>query len=125
MTGEERPSILIVDDDDMIRAYLSMILRQGKYAVAGEVGTVARAEQVLSQKPVALVFLDINLPDTNGLTALTQLRTAYPKTRFIMISSDATAQNVKTAIGEGAKGFVTKPFNAEKVIQAVERALGS
>ena len=125
MTEHERPSILIVDDDGMIRAYLSMILRQAKYDIAGEVGNTARAEQVLGQRPVSIVFLDINLPDTDGLTALKKLRVQFPKTHFIMISSDATAQNVKTAIGEGAKGFVTKPFNADKVIQAVERALGA
>lgn len=124
MADDERPSILIVDDDDMIRAYLSMILRRGQYTIAGEVGTIPRAEQVLSQRPVSLVFLDINLPGTDGLTALKNLRAAYPKTHFIMISGEATAQNVKTAIGEGAKDFVTKPFNAEKVIQAVARVFG-
>jgi DNA-binding NtrC family response regulator len=119
------PSILIVDDDDMIRSYLSLILRQEDYTIMGEVGDITRAERVLSLKPVSLVFLDINLPGTDGLTALKTLRASYPKTRFIMISSESTSQNVKAAMAEGAKGFVTKPFNAEKVIQAAHRALES
>ncbi len=119
------PTILIVDDDDMIRSYLSLILRQEDYTIMGEVGDISRAERVMSLKPVSLVFLDINLPGTDGLTALKTLRASYPKTRFIMISSESTSQNVKAAMAEGAKGFVTKPFNAEKVIQAARRALES
>lgn len=123
MPVSPKPAILIVDDDDMIRSYLSMILRQEGYVIAGEVGDVPRARKVLSQKPVSVVFLDINLPGQDGLSALKDIHAEYPTVHVIMISSDATSENVKSAIAQGAQGFVTKPFAADKVIQATQRAL--
>lgn len=118
-------SVLIVDDDDMIRSYLSIILRQAGHTIAGEVGDVQKAQKVLSRVPVSVLFLDINLPGVDGLTALKDLRTAYPATQIVMLSGESTAQNVKTAIAEGAISFVTKPFTADKVIQSVRKALAS
>ena len=123
--GPETPSVLIVDDDDMIRSYLSMILRREGYAIAGEVGDVQKAEKVLARTPVAVMFLDINLPGTDGLTALKNLHAAYPQTRVIILSGESTAQNVKTAMAEGAQNFVTKPFTAEKIIESVRKVLSS
>jgi two-component system chemotaxis response regulator CheY len=114
---------LIVDDDDMIRSYLSIILRQAGHTIAGEVGDVQKAQKVLSRVPVSVLFLDINLPGVDGLTALKDLRAAYPATQIVMLSGESTAQNVKTAIAEGAISFVTKPFTADKVIQSVRKAL--
>jgi DNA-binding NtrC family response regulator len=114
---------LIVDDDDMIRSYLSIILRQEGYTIAGEVGDVQKARKVLGRMPVSVLFLDINLPGVDGLTAMKDLRTAYPDMQIIILSGESTAQNVKTAMAEGAQGFVTKPFTAEKVIQSMHKAL--
>jgi len=123
LSDPETHSVLIVDDDDMIRSYLSIILRREGYSIAGEVGDVRKAQKVLSRMPVSVIFLDINLPGIDGLTALKDLRAAYPDTRVIMLSGDSTTQNVTTAIAEGAQAFVTKPFTAEKVIQSIHKAL--
>lgn len=107
----------------MIRSYLSIILRREGYSIAGEVGDVERARKVLGRMPVSVMFLDINLPGIDGLTALKDLRAAYPETQVIILSGESTAQNVKTAMAEGAQSFVTKPFTADKVIQSVRQAL--
>ena len=125
MSVPETHSVLIVDDDDMIRSYLSIILRQAGYTIAGEVGDVQKAQKVLSRMPVSVLFLDINLPGIDGLTALKDFRAVYPATQVIMLSGESTAQNVTTAIAEGAQSFVTKPFTADKVLQSVRKALAA
>jgi CheY-like chemotaxis protein len=125
VTGAEKYSILIVDDDDMMRSYLRLILREAGFRIVGEVGDVAKAQKILKQQPVSAVFLDINLPGEDGLSALKGWRTAYPDTAIIMLSGESTLQNVQTAIAEGAKGFVSKPIAAGKVLQALHRAIGS
>lgn len=123
MDGAEKHSVLLIDDDGMIRSYLSLILRSEGFLIAGEVGDIVKAKQCLKKSSVSLVLLDINLPDEDGLTALKALRAAHPTICFIMISGDSTLPNVKAAIEEGAKGFVAKPFTVESVMQTVKRAL--
>lgn len=124
MQGADRHRVLIVDDDDMMRAYLSSMLRAAGFRVVGEAGDAARARRLLAQQPVTVVFLDINLPGENGLSALKTLRAGYPDVAFIMLSADATAANVQAAVAEGARGFVAKPFAAGNVYRSVARALG-
>ena len=123
MKGADKHSVLIVDDDDMMRAYLRTMLRAVGFGVVGEVGDVARARKALAQRPVSVVLLDINLPGEDGLTALKTLRNEYPDTAFIMLSGDSTAGNVQAAIADGARGFVAKPFAAENVYRSISRAL--
>ena len=123
MQGADKHSVLLVDDDNMIRNYLSLILRNEGFKIAGEVGDIAKAKQQLKRSKVTLVLLDINLLEDNGLTALPELRQEYPDICFMMISGDSTVSNVTTALKDGAKGFVTKPFTIDSVIQAVGRAL--
>lgn len=123
MHGANKHSVLLVDDDSMIRSYLSLILRNEGFNIAGEVGDITKAKQQLKRSQASVVFLDINLPEENGLTALSDLRKEYPETCFIMISGESTAPNVSAALSDGAKGFITKPFTTESVIQAIGRAL--
>ena len=123
MQGADKHNVLLVDDDSMIRSYLSLILRNEGFNIAGEVGDIAKAKQQLKRSKVTLVFLDINLLEENGLTALSALRQEYPDICFVMISGESTVPNVTTALKDGAKGFVTKPFTIDSVIQAVGRAL--
>jgi DNA-binding NarL/FixJ family response regulator len=123
MKGADRHTVLIVDDDDLMRAYLRTMLRAAGFREVGEAGDVARARKALAQRPASVVFLDINLPGEDGLTALKTLRNDYPDTAFIMLSGDSTASNVQTALADGARGFVAKPFAAENVYRSIGRAL--
>lgn len=66
-----------------------------------------------------LVFLDIELPDQSGLNLLKQFKEQQANSHVIMVSGDATMDNVKKAIGSGAKGFIVKPFNVDKVKDAI------
>lgn len=122
MKGADKHTVLIVDDDDMMRAYLRTMLRAAGFGVVREVGDVVRARKLLAQYAASVVLLDINLPGENGLTALKTLRDEYLDTAFVMPSADATAANVQAAIADGACGFVAKPFAAENVYRSVGRA---
>jgi len=64
--------------------------------------------------------LDINMPGMSGLDVLRQIRNLYPRTAIVMISASATADNVRTALGNGADGFIVKPFNAASVIDTIK-----
>lgn len=123
MEGASQYTVFLIDDDEAIRAYLTVILRGEGFNVVGEAGSIDKAQKQLRSLKADVVFLDINLPDADGLTALASLKAAHPKTCFIMISGDSTAEHVQTAIAQGARGFVAKPFTIENVAQAIARAL--
>jgi YesN/AraC family two-component response regulator len=68
-----------------------------------------------------IVFLDINLPDKDGLTILQELLDLGDHAYVIMVSGDSTFENVKESITLGAKGFIAKPFSGNKFLNAIDR----
>jgi len=120
--AEAKPTVGIVDDDDMIRAFLRVILREFGLDVVCEARTLREAKARVAAKSPNLVFLDIHLPGGSGLEALAGLREESPGSRFIMLTSDSTPDNVKAAVEDGARGFVVKPFTADSVLAAIQRA---
>lgn len=117
-------SFLLVDDDDMIRAYLRQILRHEGHDVVGECSSLEEAAQLIKRRRPAVVFLDINLHGGNGLAALEQLREMSPDSQFVMLSGESTLENVRTAIARGARDFLTKPFTADHVFLTLKRLQG-
>jgi DNA-binding NarL/FixJ family response regulator len=122
VSAEAKPTVAIVDDDDMIRAFLRVILREFGLNVVCEARTLREAKARVAAKAPNLVFLDIHLPGGSGLEALAGLREESPSSRFIMLTSDSTPDNVKAAVEDGARGFVVKPFTADSVLAAIQRA---
>lgn len=121
MTDTRAKTVVLVDDDDMIRAYLRPILREKGYEIVGECGTLVEAVRQIEDRQPGVVFLDIHLHGGNGLAALDTLKASSPQSRFIMLSGESTVANVKTAIQSGARDFLTKPFTADHVFHALER----
>lgn len=121
-TGTQR--IVIIDDDDMIRQLLRIILREEGHQVVGETGRGPQVMTLVKRVRPTLVFLDINLAGGNGLDLLSEIRVGAPGVRVVMISSAATQANVQAATAAGAGGFVVKPFSADKVLHTVRRLLG-
>lgn len=116
------PRLLIVDDEEGIRISLRGILEDEGY----EVFDAPSAEDglaFLDKESVDLVFLDIWLPEMDGLTMLEKLRSLYPSLPVLMISGHGTIETAVNAIKKGAHDFIEKPLSLEKVIIAVERAL--
>ena len=123
MPPPQKPRIMIVDDSALIRALLRAVLEDAGYAVVGEASTGAKALECCEGSRPDLVCLDIEMPGMNGLQTLAALRTGYPHLLVIMISTNATLQNVQVAIQNGATDFVVKPFTAAKVCETLQRCL--
>lgn len=114
---------MIADDDRLTRSVLRLMLLENHYSVLGEAGDGDKAvEMCLNLKP-DIAFIDIDMPKMNGHQAAQQIRLDAPAVKIIMISSLATVSNVQTAMQAGASGFVVKPFNAIKVIEAIDNSM--
>lgn len=118
-------SVVVVDDDQMMRSLMSGILRSEEYHVVGEAASSATALKMCQEARPALILLDINLPDMSGLELLSSLKQIEPAPKIVMVSGEATLDRVKEALTKGAAGFVVKPFNAAKLLAAVTKVIPS
>ena len=114
-------SILIVDDDSLVRWSLASRLKQEGHRTL-EAGSAAEA-QALFRDGVDLVLLDIGLPDTSGLVVLKQIREADPDALVIMLTAHTGVQTAVEAMKNGAFHYVNKPFDLDEVAVLVEKAL--
>ena len=109
--------ILIVDDAQfMVKTLEKMITALGADILDTAQDGVEAVEKYRFHMPgVDLVTLDITMPNKNGIDALKEIRAMDPRARCVMVSAMGTQDNVKEAILLGAKNFIAKPFNQEKV----------
>ena len=114
-------TLLIVDDEELVRWSLRERLRKDGYAVL-ESGTVASAMEKLTPA-VDLVLLDQRLPDGDGLTLLRQIKESSPDTLVILMTAFSTVENAVAAMKHGAYHYLNKPFNLDDVSAVVEKAL--
>ena len=112
-------SVLIVDDDSLMREMLKAILRSEEYQVVGEAANGEDAIALCARLSPRLVLLDIHMPKMDGLQVLAASKQAQPEVKVIMVSADATMDKVAEAVQKGAVGFVIKPFNAARVLDKV------
>lgn len=115
-----KPSVLVVDDDGMMREMLKLVLQSENYPVVGEASNGKNAIALCARLKPDLVLLDINMPVMDGLQALEEIRKASPATIVMMVSGEATMDRVSEAIKKGAAGFVVKPLNAASVLDRIE-----
>lgn len=120
MTKIGKPSVLVVDDDSMMREMLKLVLQSEDYPVVGEASNGKNAIALCARLKPELVLLDINMPVMDGLQALEEIRKASPATIVMMVSAEATMDRVSEAIKKGAAGFVVKPLNAASVLDRIE-----
>lgn len=115
--------ILIVDDNDLMRSLLRGILRNEEHEVIGEARNGAVALEMVEKAKPDVVFLDVMMPEMDGLETLQQVKTRFPATIVIMITGNPSFANVQESIKRGANGFIVKPFNSAKVTETLQRAL--
>lgn len=114
--------VLVVDDNDMMRSLLRVILRGDRYEVVGEARNGNLAVEMATDLRPWIVCLDIQMPEKDGLTALKEIKSALPLTQVVIITGNADGETVNHAVHAGASGFIVKPFNAANVLKALDKA---
>ncbi|MDR3602980.1 MAG: response regulator [Desulfosporosinus sp.] len=117
-------NIMIVDDAAFMRMMLKDILTKNGFTVIGEAENGAVALKKYMELQPDLTIMDITMPEMDGLQAVKEIRKRNPKARIIMCSAMGQQSMVIEAIQSGARDFVVKPFQAERVIEAITKALG-
>lgn len=115
--------ILVVDDAQFMRLRLNKILTDAGYDVV-EAGNGVEALEQYAQHAPDVVLMDITMPEMDGLTALKELQQRHPGANVIMCSALGQQSVVLEAVKAGAKDFIIKPFDPERVLQAVAKAVG-
>ncbi|MFN7971115.1 MAG: sigma-54 dependent transcriptional regulator [Acidobacteriota bacterium] len=116
-----RPSILIADDDEIVRSLLGELFRSLGYRVV-EAPDGASTLRCVKQR-VDLVLLDYKLPDVDGLSVLRKIRAAHPEVIVIIITAHSSVESAVDAMKIGAYHYLNKPLNLEAVELLVKRAI--
>jgi two-component system response regulator AtoC len=120
----ETLSVLVVDDDESSREYLSMLLDALGFAVEGAAGGKAALERLSRQPAPDVVVLDVIMPELDGVETLRRYRAGGGKSPVVMCSALDEADTVVRAMRAGATDYVTKPFNVEELREILERVVG-
>jgi len=114
------PKVLVVDDAMFMRSKASKLLIQEGYQVVEASNGAEAVETYKAEKP-DLVLMDITMPVMDGIEAVKNIKAYDSEAKVIMVTALGQRSMVLEAIRAGAKDFVVKPFQAEKLIEAVKR----
>ena len=117
-------NILICDDAAFMRMMIKDILTKNGYNVAGEAENGAKAVEKYAELKPDLVLMDITMPEMDGIEALKKIKASDPAASVIMCSAMGQQAMVIESIQSGAKDFIVKPFQADRVIEAVQKVVG-
>ena len=121
MTSENR-RILIIDDERTILLTLEALL--GRHGYQPETATTAAyGLRLLQNNSPAIVLLDLQLPDADGLEMLEQIKREHPETQVIILTAHDSLSNAIESIKRGAYHFISKPYAPEELLSLIEKAL--
>lgn len=116
--------VLIVDDAAFMRMMIKDILVKNGFDVVGEAESGAQAVEKYKETSPDLVTMDITMPEMDGITALKEIKQIDASAKIIMCSAMGQQSMVIDAIQAGAKDFIVKPFQADRVLEAINKTLG-
>lgn len=118
------PKVLIVDDAAFMRMMIKDILVKNGFEISGEAQNGLKAIELYKADRPDVVTLDITMPEMDGIQALKEIRAYDPNSKVIMCSAMGQQAMVMEAIKSGAKDFIVKPFQSERVLEAIKKVLG-
>lgn len=117
--------VVIIDAQEEMRRLLRQVLEEGGYFVADEAGTGLDGLMAVDREEPDLICLDVDLAEVDGLNALNAIKACHPNAAVVMVGVRADRAVVQQAIETGATGYLLKPFDPERVLDAVGRALAA
>ena len=117
-------NILICDDAAFMRMMIKDILTKNGYNVVGEAENGAQAVEKYNELKPDLVLMDITMPEMDGIQALKAIKAADSSAMVIMCSAMGQQAMVIESIQSGAKDFIVKPFQQDRVLEAVRKVVG-
>jgi two-component system chemotaxis response regulator CheY len=116
--------VLIADDAAFMRMMIRNILTQNGHEVVGEAENGQEAVDRYSELRPDVTTMDITMPEKDGIAALKEIMATDPAARIVMCSALGQESKVIESIRSGARDFVVKPFQQDRVLAAVAKALG-
>lgn len=114
-------SILVVDDVEAIRTFMSLVLKRMGYEFVETADSAEVALEKAQQVEFDIVLVDINLPAMNGLELLKRLKVQSPDSNVVMCSASNSEQHIEQAISDGAEGFLVKPVTQTSLVSLLAR----
>ena len=121
---KKKKNILICDDAAFMRMMIKDILTKNGYTVAGEAENGVKAVEKYNEVKPDLVLMDITMPEMDGIEALRKIKEQDPSAVVVMCSAMGQQAMVIESIQAGAKDFIVKPFQPDRVLEAVSKVLG-
>lgn len=116
--------ILIVDDAAFMRMMIKDILTKNDFEVVGEAENGAKAVEKFKELSPDLVIMDITMPEMDGIQAVKAIKEIDGNAKVVMCSAMGQQAMVIEAIQAGARDFIVKPFQADRVVEAIKKVLG-
>lgn len=115
--------VLIVDDAAFMRMMLRDILAKNGFEIVGEADNGKVAVQMYGELKPDVVTMDITMPEMDGIAAVKEIKAADPNAKVVMVSAMGQQAMVIEAIRSGAADFIVKPFQPDRVLEALGKAL--
>ena len=112
--------VLVVDDAEFLRVRISKMLTSNGHEIVEAENGLKAIDVYQSSRP-DIVLMDVTMPELDGLGALKQIRTLDPHAKVIMLTAIGQESVVLEAIKSGARDFVVKPFQQERVLGAIAK----
>ena len=120
----DKITFVVSDDAVFMRSLLKNIINQSEnYEVVGEASNGKEAVALAEQLKPDILTLDITMPEMDGIQAIKEVLRVSPLTRIIMVSAMGQQSMIIEALKQGAKDFITKPFDKTRVNQSIQNVL--
>lgn len=116
--------VLIVDDAAFMRMMVKDILSKNGYEIVGEAANGLQAIEKYQELRPDITTMDITMPEMDGITAVKEIKKIDPAAKVIMCSAMGQQAMVIEAIQSGARDFIVKPFQPDRVLEAIRKAVG-
>ncbi len=117
--------VLITDDTAFMRMTLRNVLEKNGYEIAGEAEDGQQAVERYEQFKPDLVTMDITMPNMDGITAIKLIVEKNPDAKIVVVSAMGQKSLVIEALNSGAKDFIVKPFQPDRIVEALNKVTGS